>query len=127
MTNDRSLGQVCNGNRKAHDTTCMGPWSSSRKSPGLSRRSFLSIAVRMERSFTGPRTGTSRCDRNMDLRSSNRRRGQLQLMMHKRAPKLGIEIRLEAAADTLHHETAQVTLASGEVYQGDIVVGAEGL
>ena len=54
-------------------------------------------------------------------------RGQLQLMMYKRALELGVDIRLGAAVSSVTHEIAQITLSTGETYQGNLLVGADGL
>lgn len=54
-------------------------------------------------------------------------RGQLQLLLYRRALALGVDVRLGEAVQSVDPDTAQVVLDSGKTYPADLVVGADGL
>lgn len=54
-------------------------------------------------------------------------RGQLQLLLHRRALALGVTMRLGEAVKSIDAETAVILLQSRKTYRGDRVVGADGL
>lgn len=54
-------------------------------------------------------------------------RGQLQLLMYRRALALGVDVRLGQSVQSVDFKTAEIRLESGETFKGDLVVGADGL
>lgn len=54
-------------------------------------------------------------------------RGDLHMMMYRRALELGIVVKTSARVNKVDPDAGTVTTEAGEVFSGDLVVGADGL
>lgn len=54
-------------------------------------------------------------------------RVDLQQLLYQKAQSLGVHVQLDARVARVNTETGQVFLETGEIHQGDLVVGADGL
>jgi salicylate hydroxylase len=54
-------------------------------------------------------------------------RADLQAAMVAKATKLGVQFKLNSKADSIDFDSGNVITASGSVYHGDLIIGADGL
>jgi salicylate hydroxylase len=54
-------------------------------------------------------------------------RAGLQISMFKRALELGVDVRLGSGVERYDENMAKVVLENGEVYEADLVIGADGI
>lgn len=54
-------------------------------------------------------------------------RAHLHAALYTQAVELGVKLRLNSKVDSYDAETASITLSDGNVFQGDLVVAADGM